>query len=63
MPVRVPEVASVLALLLVLLIAKHVPLFAGVPISNVMGVIAFAFAIFLALRLFNFELARSRAEE
>jgi len=63
MPVRVPEVASVLALLLLLLIAKHIPLFAGWPISNVMGIIAFTFAIFLALRLFNFELARIRAEE
>ncbi len=63
MPVRVPEVAAVLALLLILLIAKQIPLFAGVPISNVMGIVAFAFAIFLSLRLFKFELARIRAEE
>lgn len=63
MPVRVPEVASVLALLLILLIAKHIPVFAGVPISNVMGIVSFAFAIFLSLRLFKFELARIRAEE
>lgn len=63
MPVRVPEVASVLALLLMLLVAKHIPVFDGLPLSHIMGIVAFAFAIFLALRLFNFELARIRAEE
>ena len=63
MPIRVPEVASVLALLLVLLIAKQIPFFAGVPITNIMGIVSFAFAIFLSLRLFQFELARIRAEE
>ena len=62
MPVRVPEVASVLALLLVLLIAKQFPMFDGVPIKNIMGIISFSFAIFLSLRLFYFELARIRAE-
>ena len=63
MPVRVPEVASVLALLLVLLIAKHIPFFYSLPIPTIMGVTSFAFAIYLSLRLFNFELARIRAEE
>jgi hypothetical protein len=32
MPVRVPEVASVLSLLLILLIAKQFPMFDGLPI-------------------------------
>ena len=62
MPVRVPEVASVLALLLVLLIAKQFPMFDGVPIKHVMGIISFSFAIFLSLRLFQFELAKIRAD-
>jgi hypothetical protein len=62
MPVRVSEVASVLALLLILLIARQVPLFAGVPIKSIMGIVSFSFAIFLSLRLFQFELAKIRAE-
>jgi hypothetical protein len=62
MPVRLHEVASVLALLLVLLIAKQIPYFDGVPIRNIMGIVSFSFAIFLSLRLFQFELARIRAE-
>jgi hypothetical protein len=62
MPVRVPEVASVLALLLVLLIAKQFPMFDGVPIKNIMGIVSLSFAIFLALRLFQFELAKIRAD-
>ena len=62
MPVRVPEVASILALLLVLLIAKQFPMFDGLPIKNIMGIISLSFAIFLSLRLFYFELARIRAE-
>lgn len=63
MPVRIYEVAAVLALLLVLLIAKQLPFFADLPIKSVMGIISFSFAIFLSLRLFQFELARVRAEE
>jgi hypothetical protein len=62
MPIRVSEVASVLALLLVLLIAKQIPFFGGLPLKNIMGIVSFSFAIFLALRLFHFELARIRAE-
>lgn len=62
MPVRVSEVASVLALLLVLLIAKQIPFFDGLPIRNIMGIISLSFAIFLSLRLFQFELAKIRAE-
>lgn len=62
MPVRVSEVASVLALLLLLLIAKQLPFFAVLPINSIMGITSFAFAIYLSLRLFNFELARIRAE-
>ena len=62
MPVRVPEVASVLALLLVLLIAKQIPFFDGLPIKSIMGIVSLSFAIFLSLRLFQFELAKIRAE-
>ena len=62
MPVRVPEVASVLALLLVLLIAKQIPFFDVLPIKSIMGIVCFSFAIFLSLRLFQFELAKIRAE-
>ena len=62
MPVRVPEVASVLALLLILLIAKQFPMFAGLPLKNIMGIISFSFAIFLSLRLFQFELQKAEAE-
>lgn len=63
MVVRVPDVASVLALVLVLLIAKHVPALSFLPLTNITGIVCFAFAIFLSLRLFQFELARIRAEE
>ena len=62
MPVRVSEVASVLALLLLLLIAKQIPFFAVLPITSIMGIVSFSFAIFPALRLFQFELAKIRAE-
>ena len=62
MPIRVPEVASVLALVLVLLIAKHIPFLDALPLTNITGIVCFAFAIFLCLRLFQFELARIRAE-
>ena len=63
MPIRLHEVASVLALLLLLLIAKQIPYFEGLPIKHIMGIVSFSFAIFLSLRLFQFELARIRAEE
>ena len=62
MPVRVPEVASVLALLLLLFIAKQLPFFAALPITSIMGIVSFSFAIFLSLRLFQSELAKIRAE-
>jgi hypothetical protein len=63
MPVRVPEVASVLALVFILIVAKHVPVFDALPLTSITGIVCFAFAIFLSLRLFQFELARIRAEE
>ncbi len=37
-------------------------MFDGVPIRNIMGIISLSFAIFLSLRLFQFELAKIRAE-
>ena len=63
MLIRLHEVGSVLALVLILIIAKHIPLFQSLPLTNITGIVCFAFAIFLSLRLFQFELARIRAEE
>ena len=63
MLVRVPEVASVLTLVMLLIIAKHVPVLSALPLTNITGIVCFAFAIFLSLRIFQFELARIRAEE
>jgi hypothetical protein len=63
MPVRLHEVASVLALVLILIIAKQIPFFGALPLTHITGIVCFAFAIFLSLRLFQFELARIRAEE
>ena len=63
MLVRVSEVARVLALVVLLLIGKHVPVLNALPLTNITGIVCFAFAIFLSLRIFQFELARIRAEE
>jgi len=63
MLVRVSEVASVLTLVILLLAGKHVPVLSGLPLTNITGIVCFAFAIFLSLRLFQAELARIRAEE
>ena len=63
MLVRVSEVASVLALVVLLLIGKHVPVVNALPLTNITGIVCFAFAIFIALRIFQAELARIRAEE
>ena len=63
MLVRVSEVASVLALVALLLIAKHVPVVNALPLTNITGIVCFAFAIFLSRRIFQFELARIRTEE
>ena len=64
MPVRFHEVASVLGLVFLLIVAKHVPLVSGVlPLANITGIVCFTFAIYLALRLFQLELARIQAEE
>ena len=63
MLVRMREVGSVLALVALLLIAKHVPVLGDLPLTQVTGIVCFAFAIFLSLRIFQLELARIRAEE
>lgn len=59
---RFTEVVSVLTLVLTLLAAKHIPALAGLPLSHVTGIVCFAFAIFLCLRIYNGELAKIRAE-
>lgn len=63
MLVRFSEVISVLGLVLALLAAKHIPAFSFLPLSQMTGIVCFSFAIFLALRIYNAELARIRAEE
>ena len=59
---RFAEVVPVLAMIVALLIAKHIPLFDALPLAHITGVVCFAFAIFLSLRIYNAEIARIRAE-
>lgn len=63
MLVRIPEVASVLTLVLALLAAKHIPFFDFLPLAQLAGIVCFAFAIYLSLRIYQAELKRLRAEE
>ncbi len=60
---RFAEVVSVLTLVVVFLIAKHIPLVSQLPLAQMTGIVCFAFAIFLSLRIYREELARIRAEE
>jgi hypothetical protein len=62
MLVRPREVAYVLALVLSLLVAKHIPFLDFVPLAHITGVVCFSFAIYLSLRLYRAELARIRSE-
>lgn len=63
MPFRISEVAAVLSLVCAMLLAKHVPLVSTLPLSQMAGIVCFAFAIYMALRLYGEELARIRAGE
>jgi hypothetical protein len=63
MLVRFSEVLPVLGLVLALLAAKHVPLVNQLPLSQMTGIVCFSFAIFIALRIYNAELAKIRTEE
>ena len=60
---RFHEVVSVLTLVVVLLVAKHVPVVSALPLTQMTGIVCFLFAIFLSLRIYNAEIARIRAEE
>jgi uncharacterized membrane protein len=60
---RFHEVVSVLTLVVVLLVAKHVPVVSALPLAQMTGIVCFLFAIYLSLRIYNAELARLRAEE
>lgn len=62
MLVRPREVAYVLALILALIAAKQVPFFEFLPLAHITGVVCFAFAIYLSLRIYGAELARIRSE-
>ena len=63
MLVKIPEVASVLVLVLALLAAKHVPQLDFLPLAHLTGIVCFSFAIFLALRIYRAELDKLRARE
>ena len=56
------EVASVLALVFALLVAKHIPFLAALPLAHITGIVCFTFAIYLALKIYHAELARIRSE-
>jgi uncharacterized membrane protein len=60
---RFREVVSVLTLIVVLLIAKHIPVVNELPLAQMIGIVCFLFAIFLSLRIYNAELTRIRAED
>ncbi|KFC68174.1 hypothetical protein FF80_01897 [Devosia sp. LC5] len=59
MPLRWQEVAMPLAVIVVLLLLKHVPATASLPLARAAGVVAFGYAAFLALRLVQGEEAVS----
>jgi hypothetical protein len=59
---RPREVAYVLSLVLALLIAKHGPALDVLPLAHITGIVCFAFAIYLSLRIYRAELARIRSE-
>jgi hypothetical protein len=60
---RSAEVVSVLMLVVALIVAKHLPLFAFLPLSQITGIVCFMFAIYLSLRIYDAELKKIRAEE
>ncbi|MBK8083192.1 MAG: hypothetical protein IPK28_04750 [Devosia sp.] len=60
---RISEVAVVLTLVTALLIAKHIPALAALPLAQMTGIVCFLFAIFLSLRIYADELRRLRAEK
>lgn len=55
LPLRWQEVAVPLFLIAVLLVLKHVPATAGLPLARTAGVVSFGYAAFLALRLVQSE--------
>lgn len=63
MPFRIAEVIAVLLVVGALLVAKHIPLLATLPLAQLAGIVCFTFAIYMALRLYQQELARIRAGE
>lgn len=62
MLVRPREVALVLTLIVTFIAAKHIPIFEFLPLAQMTGVVCFAFAIYLSLRIYRAELARIRSE-
>ncbi|MGV3650128.1 MAG: hypothetical protein ACO1OK_01780 [Devosia sp.] len=58
MPFRMSEVCAALTLMIALIGAKYLPMLSFLPLSQMAGITAFSFAIFLALRLYQYELAQ-----
>ena len=53
------EVAVALFVVATLVLLKHVPIFAALPLARITGIVAFLYAIFLSLRLLQSEEAAS----
>lgn len=53
MPFRPSEVWTVLAIVLIMLGAKHVPMFSFLPMTQAIGIVCFAFAIRLCWGIRN----------
>jgi hypothetical protein len=51
------EVAVSLLIVMGLMVCKHVPFFAGLPVTEVTGIACFSAAIFFAYRLMQIDLA------
>jgi hypothetical protein len=59
---RSREVLVVLVLVAALIGAKQLPVANGLPLGELAGIVCFAFAIYLSLRIYAAERARIRAE-
>jgi hypothetical protein len=59
---RSREVIAVLVLVAALICGKHVPVLSALPLAAMAGIVCFAFAIYLSLKIYAAELARIRAE-
>ncbi len=56
MSFSIREVALTLAFVTLLLLAKHVPFFAWLPLTEAIGIVCFSFAIYLGVGLMRSEI-------